>query len=154
MIEYFQIQNKEELQGLKEKSAKYENLNFSFPDEYISKMEKYMEAPGSYQLFAKNKDTNEIAGYIAAGESNRPGFLFIYEVFIDPKFQGKGIGTELVNKIIEYAKKKNLNGIITETEFENIPAQNLYKKVGFAKIHNPEWMEGITYQLTFAPHKK
>ncbi|KKP84608.1 MAG: hypothetical protein UR83_C0017G0004 [Candidatus Moranbacteria bacterium GW2011_GWF2_35_54] len=43
---------------------------------------------------------------------------------------------------------------MTQTEFENIPAQKLYEKIGFEEINNPEWKEGITYKLNFAPHKK
>jgi len=152
MIEYFQIREKEELQELKGLTAKYNDLNFSFPSKYISKMEDILNSKNGYQLFAK--DDKQIVGYISGAETIHPGYFTMYELFVDPVAQGKGIGSELTQRIFEYAKKKNLKGVITQTEFENIPAQRLYEKIGFVKIDNPEWTDGITYELKFAQNKK
>lgn len=59
-----------------------------------------------------------------------------------------------MTEFLEKAKKLNLKGSITQTEFENIPAQKLYEKIGFVKIENKEWNEGITYELLFNDGKK
>lgn len=148
-MKYFQIQDKEELEILKGKKAQYENLNFSFSDEYLQSMKDLLNEKNPFQLFAK-EDNGDFAGYIASAEKDaRPNFLWLVELFVDPDHQGKGLGSELLKRTIEQAKKKNLDGLITQTEFENIPAQNLYEKTGFKKIDNPEWKGGITYQLKF-----
>lgn len=148
-MEYFQIHNKNELGLLKGKSAQYKGLNFSFSEQYLQTLENLLDEKNAFQVFAKNND-GKFAGYIASAEKQeRPNFLWIVELFVDPNFQGRGVALSLLERTIQEAKKKNLNGLITQTEFENIPAQNLYKKVGFVEINNPDWKNGITYQLMF-----
>lgn len=148
-MEYFQIQNKEELELLREKSAQYKGLNFSFSEQYLQMLKDLLDEKNAFQIFAKDNN-GTFAGYIASAEKKlKPNFLWIVELFIDPNYQGQGLGSSLLERTIQEAKKKNLNGLVTQTEFENIPAQNLYKKAGFIEIDNPDWKEGITYQLKF-----
>ena len=148
-MKYFQIHNKDELELLKGKSAQYKGLIFSFSEQYLKTLENLLDEKNAFQMFSKDDD-GAFAGYIASAEKKeRPNFLWIVELFIDPNYQGRGIGSSLLERTIQEAKKKNLDGLITQTEFENIPAQNLYKKVGFTEIDNPHWKEGITYQLKF-----
>lgn len=148
-MKYFQITNKEELNILKGKSAQYKDLNFSFSDKYLQSLKDLLDEKNVFQMFAKD-DSGTFAGYIASAEKAiRPNFLWIVELFIDQKYQGQGVGSSLLKQTIQEAKKKNLDGLITQTESENIPAQNLYKKMGFVEIDNPEWKEGITFQLKF-----
>lgn len=52
-------------------------------------------------------------------------------IAVDSKFQGKGIGKQLVMKLIEHLKNNNLAGCWTKTEKENIRSNRLYKKCGF-----------------------
>lgn len=57
------------------------------------------------------------------------GNIYLHIVGVKKKFQGKGFGTLMLNKIIEkYANKYVIN---VETQSNNIPAQSLYEKAGF-----------------------
>jgi len=153
MIKYYQIKEAEELAELKDKTAKYKNFQFSFSNDYIAELKEILFAKKGCQFFAKDED-GKFAGYISGAETIHPGYFTIYELFVDPEFQGRGIASDLLEKIFEYAKRENLKGVITQTEFENIPAQKLYEKIGFIKINNPEWTDGITYELRFFKDKK
>ncbi len=55
----------------------------------------------------------------------------IHEIFVDPDFRGKGIGTALINKAIEYAKKNGRNIVELWVGVENKNAIEFYKKLGF-----------------------
>ncbi|MFC1623294.1 GNAT family N-acetyltransferase [Patescibacteria group bacterium] len=147
-MKYSKIKNKEELELLKGRRAQCENLIFSFSDEYLQVLKDLLDEKNAFQMFVR--DNGDFAGYIAASEkTSRQNFLWIVELFVDSKYQGQGIGSALLGHMIQEAKNKNLDGIITQTEFENTPAQNFYKKVGFVEINNPEWKDGITYELIF-----
>jgi len=68
------------------------------------------------------------------------------EIYIDclavlPKFQGKGIGTKLLQFLIkEYViNRKQKIGLLVETENRN--AQKLYSKVGFKAVGNKTLMD-------------
>lgn len=138
----------DELDILSGKRAKYENLSFGFSPEYLDRLKTILNDEHAYQLFVKDEQGNFL-GYIASAETIFPEYLFISELFVDPLAQGKGVGSALVQKAIEFGKREKLKGVMTETEFENVPAQKLYEKIGFVKFDNPDWEEGVTYRLEF-----
>lgn len=145
-MEIKKVKNKEELDILLGKNASFERLNFSFTEEYLNKLKNSLS--NGLQFFAFEE--KEFAGYIASIKStNWSGQLEIIELFVEPKYQGKGIGQQLIDKIVETAKADSLLGIIVQTEKENIPAQRLYEKKGFELIDNPNWNDGLTYSLFF-----
>jgi len=80
------------------------------------------EGRSSYFLIARLK--NKIVATIAVNKANRliqhnlkinvSKILEVSSVYILPKFQGKGIGTMLFNKIIEHLKQKNCEEIVLD----------------------------------------
>jgi len=64
------------------------------------------------------------------------GELYIDCFAVLPKYQGKGIGTKLLEFLIEeYVNQRNqILGLLVETE--NTNAQKLYSKVGFKPVGN------------------
>jgi ribosomal protein S18 acetylase RimI-like enzyme len=68
---------------------------------------------------------------------------------VDPHYQNLGAGKELMSRCIEHAQSKKAIGVVTETDFNNIPMQQLCEKLGFEKWNNPNWTSGITYKLLF-----
>jgi ribosomal protein S18 acetylase RimI-like enzyme len=148
-----QILDKEELDILKEKVATFNELKFEFKDKYLKELKNGLTLKNAIQLMASDK--GDFQGYIAGHENEIwKGLLQLKELFVDPKHQGKGIGTTLVSQLIEKAKEMGLDGLVTQTEPENIPAQGLYEKLGFTKVANKDWLKGITYKLLFGEDKK
>ncbi|AIJ05482.1 GCN5-related N-acetyltransferase [Methanocaldococcus bathoardescens] len=68
----------------------------------------------------------------------------IHEIFVDPDFRGRGIGTALINKAIEYAKKNGRNIVELWVGVENKNAIEFYKKLGFEKKEIvKEWLRMV-----------
>ncbi len=57
-------------------------------------------------------------------------------VFVIPTEQGKGVGTELVSKLIEWAKELGYKKMILETGELLAESCHVYSKLGFKKIPN------------------
>jgi len=57
-------------------------------------------------------------------------------VFIREYFQGKGIGTRLVNELLDWAKELGYRKVILETGELLAESCHVYKKVGFIKMDN------------------
>lgn len=96
------------------------------------------------------KSNGVFAGFIAMNASWwEPDFFFIQEIIVNPKFHRQKIGSQLIQKCIDFAHEKNQIGIVTETDFKNIPFQNLLKKFGFKEWENPQWKDGFTFKLVF-----
>ncbi len=53
---------------------------------------------------------------------------------VHPKYRKKGIGTQIIAKLIEDAKAKNLKKLFLEVRQSNLPAQKIYKSLGFKVI--------------------
>jgi len=60
-------------------------------------------------------------------------YAVINEVFVPPKYRGKGLATALIHNAIEIARKKGCYKVLCWSRFSNGIAHGLYKKTGFKK---------------------
>lgn len=58
-------------------------------------------------------------------------YAFIEDIAVSQNFRGQGIGSELINKSIEWARQNNLYGLMLETQDNNLLACRFYIKCGF-----------------------
>ncbi len=89
------------------------------------------------KIFKEN--FNKLDNYIMKINNRRVGFyqlsifenkMYVNEIQISPKYQGKGIGSKILNNIENEAKKIKLNSLELQVFKEN-KAKNLYEKFGF-----------------------
>jgi streptothricin acetyltransferase len=59
------------------------------------------------------------------------GFAYIDDLIVNPEFRGLGVGQALMGEAIQWAKAKRFPGIMLETQDDNVPACQLYRKCGF-----------------------
>lgn len=64
--------------------------------------------------------------------------MYLEDIIVTEEARGKGIGTMLMETLIEEAKAKKLNGIVWQVLEWNTPAINFYKK--FNASFDPEWI--------------
>lgn len=57
-------------------------------------------------------------------------FAYVDELAVNREYRGKGVGSALLNRAIEWAKGQNFPGIMIETQDSNVPACMLYEKCG------------------------
>ena len=69
--------------------------------------------------------------YILSNELHKRPFGFMEDVFIDEDFRGNGIGSEIVKKIIEEAKKLDCYKLICASKHKEVRTQKLYFSLGF-----------------------
>ncbi|WP_088656340.1 GNAT family N-acetyltransferase [Geofilum rhodophaeum] len=83
--------------------------------------------------FVALNDSEEIVGYVThffayytwIGKS-----LYMDDLYVKEEFRGHGIGTELINKVIEYAKTTNCQKVKWQVSEWNKPAIEFYKSLG------------------------
>ena len=61
----------------------------------------------------------------------------LQKMYFMPSIRGKGIGSNLIRKCLDFAKKSQYNLCYIETMHNMSDAQNLYKKNGFIYIDYP-----------------
>lgn len=89
-----------------------------------------MNNPLAVYLVAK--DNGMCAGY--CGFWNVSGEGGITNVAVAPEYRQKGVGTQLIKKMVEQAIEMQLSLLTLEVRVSNLPAQRLYEKFGFEKV--------------------
>ena len=79
-------------------------------------------------------DGKEVCGYLIAGCCHRNVSATILKVAVHPEHRRKGIATNLVHKLVEILKDKNITEIDVIVIDECKPAILFYKKVGFKTV--------------------
>ena len=78
---------------------------------------------------------SSIAGFISCvvftsfWECQKQGL--IVDLFVHPAYQGKGVGSKLLETLVKKADAENIVELHVSTKSENIKAQKLYRKFGF-----------------------
>lgn len=107
--------------------------------------------PASIMLLAMDRD--EIAGIGTINSSKKIKSRHQGElgIVVAKKYQAKGIGTTIMNKLIEFCRG---NGVTTriqlDTRCDNEVAVELYKKLGFViegRLPNTTLLNGVYYDL-------
>jgi PhnO protein len=89
-------------------------------------------------LLAENE--NEGVGFISFHTQNllhHCGLVGeIQEFFINKNYRGKGIGRQLIQKILDYADQNNLKSIEVTTNRRRVENVLIYENLGFGLTHN------------------
>lgn len=94
------------------------------------------------------KDGKEIARaflYVMRNDIRNDIFGYLEDLFVEEEFRGQGIGTQLVNVVIDKAKQLGCYKLELNTQLENKGAQKLYKKMGFKNL-------GLEFKMYFKKH--
>ncbi|WP_146172210.1 GNAT family N-acetyltransferase [Melghirimyces profundicolus] len=97
--------------------------------------------PGHDQIILVNGERGGIFGV-----EERPNSYFLQHIELLPQFQGKGIGSKLICRLISKARKRNVP--VSLTVLKQNPAIRLYKRLGFSVTGETE----IKYEMTVWPN--
>lgn len=124
--------------------------NIERPDLYTIPQIYQQNSKGNFWLAILN---NEIVGTIAIQDyGNGRGFL--KRMYVKKELRNKGIGQDLLNRLLEFSKNHEYHTIYTSTVGEFFSAINFYKRNGFVEINNlPEDLiapgDNIFFQFKF-----
>ncbi|MCP1996906.1 GNAT family N-acetyltransferase [Flavobacterium sp. HSC-61S13] len=77
------------------------------------------------------------------------GELYLDTLAVAPSAQGKGIGSSLLQHIIQYAREQQYKQVGLLVDFENPNAQKLYERVGFKAKETLTFMGGEYYHMVY-----
>jgi len=72
----------------------------------------------------------QLAGQIIL-RKNWNNYAYIEDIAVDVHFRRQGLGRALIARAVEWAKAKNLPGLMLETQNNNVAGCQLYEKCGF-----------------------
>ncbi len=109
-----------------------DNLISDFDDFWnYNVLKQELECENSYFIIAKNND-DEIVGF--AGLKNIIDEANIMNIVVKKSFRHHGIGSILLENLLNYSKDNNLKTITLEVNEHNLSAIRLYDKFDFDHI--------------------
>jgi diamine N-acetyltransferase len=110
------------------------------PGKMINSLEKIKEEKAFFHGFVAETADDKIIGYASyffcyytwVGKS-----LYLDDLYIQPEYRGKGIGKDLIRKVIEKAKDTGCHKVRWQVSKWNTPAIDFYKRIG-AEINDIE----------------
>uniref|UniRef100_A0A7V5XF86 [Ribosomal protein bS18]-alanine N-acetyltransferase n=1 Tax=Thermodesulfobacterium geofontis TaxID=1295609 RepID=A0A7V5XF86_9BACT len=106
------------------------NLFFEENWSYFQILKEFKNELSKIWVFKKR---DKIIGYLIFREIKPE--IEILKIGVKKEYQRKGIATQLMQKLIEFAKEKNISKIFLEVKASNLPAYNFYKKLGFKETY-------------------
>jgi len=74
-----------------------------------------------------------VIGYVA-GFLAQVGVGRIFSLAVDPKYQNRSVGSNLLKEIINIFRKEGVIEIILEVKMDNIKAKRFYERLGFSQF--------------------
>jgi len=110
-----------ELSNKNSKFFKYSKVSPAF-------LIKFCDSLG-FRMFVLEMD-GKIGGFCGLHFEN-PAMAELGPICVDHKYRHMGLAYELVNKVTAYAQKRRIAAMMTKCKSFNMPAINLFKKLGF-----------------------
>lgn len=106
-----------------------ENISdFKFKEFYRLWISNSINKSFADKIFYISENEN-ILGFVTLKIKDGEGFIGL--IAVSSNFQGKGLGKKLLLKAENYCFLNNVNTLHIPTQFENIPACNFYRKLGY-----------------------
>ena len=94
--------------------------------------EAWRQAVSSRLRFVAVLD-DQVIGMAAGGESNHTATASLTSLWVDPKARGQGVGDQLVNAVLEWAKAEGFRQVVLWVTEGNSRAESLYRRNGFSR---------------------
>lgn len=100
---------------------------FSSYGEYDRILPSCLDDPQFHTLVSDRNDRSAGFCMLSIGD----GIGEVVAVAVDPLWQGRGIGREMMEAIIEDARSMGIRLLVLKTATGNLPAQKLFRRIGF-----------------------
>ena len=109
--------------------CRIENACFSHP---WSRQSIENELQNENSLFFAATENGEVIGYIGMNFVIDEGY--IYNVAVDERYRGRGVGSALIRTLVTHCQKENFAFLTLEVRESNTAARSLYSHFGFIKV--------------------
>lgn len=113
------------------------NATFDTESKTVGEMRKWFEEHDERNTIIVAELDEEIVGWAALSKyDKKPAYSRTAEIslYVKQEFQGKGIGKQLIKRIIEEGKKAGLHAIVARITKGNKISVHLHKEFGFKKV--------------------
>ena len=82
--------------------------------------------------FAAEVDS-QVVGTVGVGDGEFTGSAALTSLWVDPRFRGRGLGSALIDAVVDWARERGLSQILLWVTDGNQHAETLYLRNGFVR---------------------
>ncbi len=97
-------------------------------------IQQRLQRDDSLEEVVVDRETERIVGVLDMTVEDWRHVAWVWNLMIDKKARGFGIGRRLVAHSIEWAQYRNLRAVMLETQTNNVPACKFYEHMGFQLV--------------------
>ena len=134
-----------------------ENRAFA-TDRFSRRSFRYLLTKANAETLVEEHD-GSVRGYATLLFNVGTSLARLYSLAIDPDFQGKGIGHDLITAAEKVAMETNCITLRLEIRKDNIPSISFFEKHGYKQFdvledYYEDHMEGLRYEKSLGPQQK
>jgi ribosomal-protein-alanine acetyltransferase len=127
-------------------------------DRFSRRSFRYLLTKANAETLVDERD-GKVCGYAMLLFNVGTSLARLYSLAIDPEYQGKGVGHELITAAEQVAIERNCITLRLEIRKDNIPSISFFKKHGYKQFdvledYYEDHMEGLRYEKSLGPQQK
>ncbi len=105
--------------------------DFDFDSKEQQKIRQRLAAADGLWLVAERESLRRLVGMVDVKQEEWREAGFVWNIAVDRAHRGRGLGRQLMQRVIEWGRREELRAIILETQTNNWPACRFYQSFGF-----------------------
>ena len=124
-------------------------------------LSRIVQISSKYPYFVYETDGIVVGYCYAHAWKERAAYRYTAEttVYLSPAYKGRGIGTLLMQKLIEECRNKNYRALIACITDDNTASKSLHIRLGFKQVSHfkkvglkfDRWLDVVDYELLLTP---
>lgn len=90
--------------------------------------------PNTLEEVVEDQQTGRIVGVLDVAQESWRQTAWIWNIMLDEAVRGQGLGRELIEHSIGWARQRRLRAVMLETQTNNVPACKFYARMGFQLV--------------------
>ena len=107
---------------------------YDFNDEEQSNIHNRLRQSDSLEEVVIDHETGQIVGVLDVATEDWRRVAWIWNIMLDQSVRRMGIGRQLIERTISWAKTNKLRAVMLETQTNNVPACKFYAQMGFQLV--------------------
>ena len=109
----------------------FRSTDYGLDENDLEEIRARLRAGDGLYLAAEDTQTRRLVALLDVERERWHRAARLWNIHIDRAYRRRGLGRELVNRTLAWAREQGLRGLVLETQTNNLPACHFYQSLGF-----------------------